>query len=192
MTCAKCGGEMRRSQRSSLISYWRGCLCVFPYRCKYCKEQVNKIHWEQATAFYSVLAALFLVLATGGGLYVLKHKSQSQARAARPVSLEARLPDGTVAGDSGQGPKLTIRLENILSNQDIVDLNKAKLRADVITRLIRTTPHNFRVDPKSLIALKESGAPDDVIAALIEVTTPISSSADAPVIAGLQQPPPVL
>lgn len=191
MNCENCGSEMRRSQRASLGSYWMGCLCVFPYRCTHCKRRVNRVHWEQACMFYSVIFAMVLILATGAFWYRARHK-QAPRPAAVALNLDARMPDGSVAqGGSAAGPRITIRLDNILSNQDIVDLNKANLRADVITRLIRTSPHNFKIDPKALISLKESGTPDDVIAAMIEVT-PAPGGPDAPVMAGLVGSSPAL
>jgi hypothetical protein len=148
------------------------------------------MHWEQATMFYGVVFCSMLVLATGAFWYRSRHRPLP-AKAAAGLSLSAKLPDGTTATGGAPGGTITIRLENILSNQDIVDLNKANLRADVITRLIRTSPHNFRIDPKALIALKELGTPDDVIATMIEVT-PTPGGSDSPVMAGLVGTAPVM
>jgi hypothetical protein len=37
-------------------------------------------------------------------------------------------------------------------------------------QLVRKQPHDFRIDPDSLIALKKGGVPDNVVLAIVQVT----------------------
>ncbi len=153
MQCSGCGGNIRRSRLRTFVSYALSCLSIYPYRCEKCLKRHHRIKWEQAV----VMATVALTLTCAIGAVGMRDRFRFMGA--------QRTLDAQDTGGTRSQP-----IANVLSNQDVIALSQVSLRTDVITRLIRTSPHNFTVDPVSLISLKEAGAPDDVIAAIVEVT----------------------
>ena len=151
--CDQCGGEVHRSRRRSFISYALSCFSVYPYRCNQCKARLLRIRWEQT----AVLATL--LLAGIGAVVATNAKVTAQTWAREHSGKQQELLAARDTSDF-----------SVLGNQEVVALAQAELSPEVITRLVRTTPHTFTVDAQSLIALKKAGTPDDVIAAMVEVT----------------------
>lgn len=58
--------------------------------------------------------------------------------------------------------------QHVLTNKDILDMTKAKLSDAVIIGEIHKSPCKFSTSPDDLIALKEAGVSDAVIAAMTE------------------------
>lgn len=167
MKCELCSKDMRRVRRESLVDYFFGCLCFFPYRCPHCQRRRLGIHMEQAALFYGACSMVLLTLIVGVVWYKAKHRpapaAALSAHAIQPGLMEVGPSNGSF------GP-INIPAKQALSNADIADLAQAHLAGDVVTRLIRTYPHNFQIDPKSLIELKKAGTPDLVISAMIDAT----------------------
>jgi hypothetical protein len=173
MKCKNCEGELRRRSRDTMTAFWMSCLCVYPYRCRRCKRNSSHLNLEQASLFYTVVILGFSLFATGAFWYRAHHKATARVPAA---VAEAQV--------TMQVPAATVNLDGVLSNQDVVDLTKAKLGPDVLIQMIRTSPHNFQVDPRSVIQLKQSGTDDQVISAMIEATPPAPKNGN-PILAKL-------
>jgi hypothetical protein len=68
-----------------------------------------------------------------------------------------------------------------LTNEDVVKLSKAGLGDDVVIAKINQAPQvDFKLDPDSLIALKQQGVSKEVISAMLKRTTPTPQAAPAP------------
>ena len=170
MTCAMCNIELRRKRRETLTDYVRGCLCFFPYFCPGCQKTQLVIHWEQAAMFYGTLCIAFFTMLTGALVYRSTHRRIPQA-SALSISIAQAMAANSDIAPRGEAGQIVIPAKPALTNKDIAALAEAKLAPDVMTRLIRSTPHNFQIDPASLIALKKAGTPDIVISAMIDSTT---------------------
>src|SRR5260370_9792406 len=57
--------------------------------------------------------------------------------------------------------------EEVLTNETLIKLVKAGIRVDVIVEMIGSQPGKYSVSPKAVIAMKEAGVSDDVIAAMV-------------------------
>lgn len=71
----------------------------------------------------------------------------------------------------------------IVTNQTIIQLQKAGLGKDIILAKITASPCTFDVSADALVTLKQSGVPDDVITAMItkqQGTTPASAVQPSP------------
>ncbi len=171
MICEICNKEMRRAHRETAKDYLFACLCFFPYRCPCCQRRRLGIRWEQAALFYGACTVLFFAFVVGVVWYKSKHRpapvSAFSAHPMKPGLVESEPPAAPQIGPFGQ---VLTPVKQALSNADIADLSQAHLAGDVVTRLIRTYPHNFQIDPKSLIELKKAGTPDMVISAMIDST----------------------
>lgn len=72
--------------------------------------------------------------------------------------------------------------QNTLTNDQIVQLERAKVGEDVIVGMIQTMPTKFSLDPNSVIRLKQQGVSDKVLAAMVAKGSSASSAAvSAPV-----------
>lgn len=80
------------------------------------------------------------------------------AKSADPSTVAPGAPEGRVI--KPKGPALT--------NDDIVQMSKAGLADDVIIKTIESSTTRFSVTPGDLIALKNAGVSERVLAALIE------------------------
>jgi len=75
-----------------------------------------------------------------------------------------------------------------MNNATVVKMVKAKLSDDVIVTTINASAGTYDTSPNGLIALKQAGASDKVIAAIVAKTTPSAPPAAAP--AAVPAPPP--
>src|SRR5258708_16845647 len=75
--------------------------------------------------------------------------------------------------------------QEVLSNETILKLSKAGLSEDVILNMVNRQPGHYSVDSGDLIALKQGGISDKVIAAIM-------SKAIAAPAAPATSPPPTL
>ncbi len=57
---------------------------------------------------------------------------------------------------------------DVLTNSDIIQMQKAGIAQDVILAKIRTSSSEFRTNPQDLIQLKQAGVSDEVIAAMVD------------------------
>jgi len=82
-------------------------------------------------------------------------------------------------------PPVAEKSAEVLTNQDIARMQRAGLPPSVIVRLIAARPNDFQIDSVSLIRLKQSGVPDELIldmvaAALERPARPHKEAARAP------------
>jgi len=82
-------------------------------------------------------------------------------------------------------PPVAEKSAEVLTNQDIARMQRAGLPPSVIVRLIAARPNDFQIDSVSLIRLKQSGVPDQLIldmvaAALERPAAPHKEAARAP------------
>jgi hypothetical protein len=64
-------------------------------------------------------------------------------------------------------PCLTFFAQDVLTNEAVLKLVKAGLGADMIVTMIKTQTSNFALNTEDIVSLKNGGAPDKVIAAMI-------------------------
>jgi len=74
-----------------------------------------------------------------------------------------------------QVPFLFAQQEKALNNDSIIKMVKAELSDDVIVTTINASPGAYDTSPDGLIALKQAGVSDKVIAALVAKSTPATS-----------------
>lgn len=67
-----------------------------------------------------------------------------------------------------------------LSNDSIIKMVKAQLSVDVIITTINASPGAYNTSPDALIALKQAGVSDKVIAALVAKSAPATPDSAAP------------
>ena len=113
------------------------------------------------------------------------------------ISLLASIP-AVVAQESGsEGPLPQLsgksgQQQKLLDNDAVIRMSKADLGDALITQAIRTQPANFQTDPDDLVALKQAGVSQPVIAAMLArssglgqhpepvTVTPLSAEVDDP------------
>lgn len=69
-------------------------------------------------------------------------------------------------------PRLPVR--EVLSNDSIINLSKAKFKENTIIALIRTSPVSFDITTPKLVVLKKNGVSEKIITAMIERQTSLS------------------
>lgn len=76
-----------------------------------------------------------------------------------------------------QAPFLAAQQEQALNNDSIIKMVKAQLSDDVIVTTINASPGAYDTTPDGLIALKQAGVSDKVIAAIVAKSAPSDSAA---------------
>lgn len=75
----------------------------------------------------------------------------------------------------------TSQRPHVLTNDSIVRMSKAGLDAALILQTIRTQPGQYTTGPEDLIALKEEGVPQNVIAAMMARSSGLAEHVPDPV-----------
>lgn len=116
-------------------------------------------------------------------------KDLQQRGVATKASVHSDLNAGSPRGDdvtavssppnSTEKPSTTA---GVITNADILSMNKAGLPSSVLVAKIKSSACNFDTSPAQLQQLKAGGVPDDVILAMVEapVGEPKRETADAP------------
>ena len=109
-----------------------------------------------------VLTVAAVIALLGGGVIRLKSEQNTQQGAA------AKTED-----NSGYLPPVIGKLPApiILTNENVLELVRSGMGKAVLIRIIRRMGHNFRVDSRSLVDLKNAGVPEDLILAIVDLTT---------------------
>lgn len=87
-----------------------------------------------------------------------------QARTEKPGAITER----TAARNQEQ--KAQLAAPSVLTNQDVLDMLKAGLPAEVVVAKIKSSTCNFDTSPATLAKFKADGAPDSVILAMVQVS----------------------
>jgi hypothetical protein len=98
---------------------------------------------------------------------------------AGPNHLGHSEPVATQASATSTTPKLTeatVANPTVLTNKDILDLNKIGLSPEILVAKIKSSPCNFDTSPASLQALKVAGLGDSVILAIVEAPVGLPQS----------------
>lgn len=77
----------------------------------------------------------------------------------------------------------TPALKETVTNQTILDMVAAKLPTDVILTKIQTSPTEFDLSTGGLVALNHAGVPSEVIKAMMQKNTAVSTAPAAPIAA---------
>jgi hypothetical protein len=147
---------MLRCHRTSLLDFLFSCFGLYPYACESCARRSYRPRLEQI-----LLIGAATILCVAAGLV---------CSGARPglgmvnPELSSRMVQTPFMRDARS--ELPIRID-VLGNADVMRLVQAHLSGALIIKLIASAPHDFQIDTNSLIALKESGTPDDVIESII-------------------------
>jgi hypothetical protein len=75
------------------------------------------------------------------------------------------------------GVSTVARAQETMTNDEVISLTKAGLAGSVIIGKIRTSKSNFDMSTDALIKLKQSGVGDDVVAAMLEAKSGVSTAA---------------
>ena len=75
------------------------------------------------------------------------------------------------------GASTIVRAQETMTNDEVISLTKAGLAGSVIIGKIRTSKSNFDMSTDALIKLKQSGVGDDVVAAMLEAKSGVSTAA---------------
>ena len=141
--CSGCGSDrLIRVARVSYTDLLVSQAGLFPYVCRRCKRRT--LRPDMGRVF---LLALIAALILGLGSYAWRLRRES-----RYIASVAPTPS-PVAEKSAE----------VLTNQDIARMQRAGLPPSVIVRLIAARPNDFQIDSVSLIRLKQSGVPDELI-----------------------------
>jgi hypothetical protein len=119
------------------------------------------------------IAALFFLSISQASLV---RAQQDQAPAAtQPPAQPTPAPQTTQ-------PSAPVASPATLTNQDILDMNKMGLSADILVAKIKSSPCDFDTSPAQLQQLKSSGLADEVILAMVQapVGQPTTATPDAP------------
>jgi hypothetical protein len=161
-TCARCqSANLRRVSRNKISEYAASMIGFYPYLCRHCWHVSLHFRKQHAFAPIFISAALvgfcLFVLYARFGLHVGRVKAkQSPANSA----------------------SVLVKLPAILTNEDIIKLSKTGMRPEVLSGLIRSTPHHFNLDAESLAKLRQNGVDEYVIRTIVKVTiasTPVTS-----------------
>ena len=74
------------------------------------------------------------------------------------------------------GVSTVARAQETMTNEEVISLTKAGLAGSVIIGKIRTSKSNFDMSTDALIKLKQSGVGDDVVAAMLEAKSGVSTA----------------
>jgi len=141
--CSGCGSDrLIRVARVSYTDLLASQAGLFPYVCRRCKRRTLR---PDAGRILLLVLIAGLSLGLGGYAWRLRREAGYKASVA-PVSSPA-------AEKSAE----------VLTNQDIARMQRAGLPVSVIIRLIAARPNDFQIDSASLIRLKQSGVPDELI-----------------------------
>lgn len=94
---------------------------------------------------------------------------------ARARALEAQAIDLGAPAEAAQGATRAADTAASLTNQDVVDMVRLKLPESVIVAKIKSTKGRFDTSPKALGDLKNAGASDTILLAVMEAATKIGS-----------------
>jgi hypothetical protein len=78
----------------------------------------------------------------------------------------------------------------VLTNETLIKLVKAGLRDDVIVGMINSQPGQYSASPKAVIAMKEAGVSDNIIAAVVRKSSAAGQSPPEPPTSNRQSAPP--
>lgn len=173
--CLHCGsGELTRVHGRAFAEHVVACIGLYPYVCSKCRHRCLQLRFEQAIVCLTLVA---FVVTTFGALVYRLHQKSLPARGSIPA-LNVRFPGGALDLAARTGPtEPVLDLRDILQNEEIIELSRAGLSSEIISQLIRKSPHRFAVDTKSLVALKRGGVKDQVIGLIIEVSVGTSRPA---------------
>jgi hypothetical protein len=162
-TCKVCRrGQQNRILRRKIADTVLSQIGVYPYHCSSCNTVTYG--WEWGRSLF--LAALMLAMLTAGVALRLKTRPRFPVPSRRTAAAAPLPADGSY-----------------LTNDDIGRMGRVSMSAIIMNRLIRSQPHHFRIDPKSLISLKGDGVPDEVLLSMVEVSLDepmIGAPADGP------------
>jgi hypothetical protein len=74
------------------------------------------------------------------------------------------------------GASTVARAQETMTNDEVISLTKAGLAGSVIIGKIRTSKSNFDMSTDALIKLKQNGVGDDVVAAMLEAKSGVSTA----------------
>ena len=84
-----------------------------------------------------------------------------------------------IAGSLMRGSAITLQNNGPLTNDDVISMKKAGIGDDVIILKISSGPTKFSTEPVDLVALKNAGVSDAVIAAMLKPTGPTKTGSTA-------------
>ena len=106
-------------------------------------------------------AAVAIVLLCAG---VMRLKSEQNTQPRPPAKTENNLSYSPPVIDNLSAPI-------ILTNENVLELARSGISKGILIRIVRKMGHNFRVDSRSLVDLKNSGVHDDLILTIVDLTT---------------------
>jgi hypothetical protein len=115
---------------------------------------MNRFNVTEASGVIAV--GILFVAAAAGMLY---YRSQVQSV---QFLAEMQVDPALHAGN------LRVDMRKSVKNEDVLILVKAGASRDVIYRLIRRAPAQFKVDSTDVVELRKAGVPNDIIGQMIE------------------------
>jgi len=100
--------------------------------------------------------------------------AQGAAKIIQPSSASATATTGAPAAPGAAAS--TTRL----ANEDVLKMLAARLSPEVVASRIKTSPADFDTSPEALKALRDAGAPDSVILAVVEAPRAGAAAAEQP------------
>jgi hypothetical protein len=168
--CEKCKSkDVYRTSRRTIVQFAASLAGFYPYVCRHCKSKTY--HFRSKQLFVSFAALLVTLLLFSGPIYLTSRSPI--AKPARSRVLSFRVADGKISDPAKPQPSEStalISLPNILTNGDVSEYAKSGMAPASLSWLIRSMPHRFELDSKSLARLKQGGLPDEVIRTMTEVT----------------------
>ena len=125
---------------------------------------LNRKRYLQSALFGAVLASLV------GILFSQTATPPKPATQATPAAPPKKAPP----------PKSTTPVTPVLTNQDIIKLVKAKIPDDLIIQKIGTSKTKFDTSVDGLVALREAGVSDRLLAVMMDPSTAKSAGGAAP------------
>jgi hypothetical protein len=156
--CGQCHGALAHISRNSFCQFLVSCFGFYPYLCEHCVLRVFRLNYKQLVTSVCLTFLLLSGIAMGVSYAHRPH------RPINPLNFLDEMP----AFSSKPAKINSATGSSTLTNEDIMEFAGAKMSPDFLLTVIRQQENQFRIDAKSLTALKRAGVTEDVLLAMIQ------------------------
>ena len=166
--CNYCEGNITRVHRKCFGQYLISVWGIYPYSCKKCQRTTFRPQSGHLRAA-SLVTVLVLILVGASAYYGMRTYKRTIHRLQRVLAAQNSRPGGMVSTTPEKAATHSASaLPRFLTNAEIIELCKARISDRALIDLIQRSRHDFQVDAKSLVILKDAGTSDQVIIVMVE------------------------
>lgn len=164
--CQKCKSQdVHRTSRRTIVQFTASMTGLYPYVCRHCKSEAY--HFRPKQALVSLAGLAVVLMLSLSFMYVIFRLPTAKPARSRVLSVRVA-PKASDLARSSESTAL-ISLPSVLTNEDVSEYAKSGMAPASLSWLIRSMPHRFQLDAKSLGRLKQGGVADEVIRTMMEV-----------------------